>query len=173
MAHPKHHKNHGEPKSKGPSPAKFAWAVATIGALIMGAIWWVASTPVPNIPNGSCCKPDPAPAVENPSYNHILAAQAWCDHAPVWKEAPERRHVVVSARPEVIIQAVEVHHNNKLVVASIRLGDHPEGADWSSMILQGAFKEGMHGEDLAVTVTYIVKGVKFQTILHCKITVTH
>lgn len=176
MAHPKH--NHKHQSKESPKKALLRPMLLVAAVLGAWALWaiitspqWKHSTPAPS----PCCKPAPAPApvVENPNLNHIIVAHAWCDHMPVWKESPERRHIQVSARPEVMIQSMEIRHNDKVIGSYIRLGSQKSEDDAGWVHLHGVFAEGMHGKDLAITVTYLVKGVKYQTILHCSIGLTN
>jgi hypothetical protein len=173
MAHPKHHKReqHKTPKKNNLWPMLFVAA-----ALAAWGLWAIVTWKPHSAAPSPCCQPTSAPtaAPVNENLNHILVASAWCDHQPIWQESPAKRHVVVSARPEVMIHSVEVYNaiNHNLLAASVRLGA-PSKADQTTLQLEGAFPEGMHDAPLVIEVQYIVKGTKFGTILHCTVEVTH
>jgi hypothetical protein len=165
MSHPKHHGHGQQPRKKGSNGPLVGLVVA---AVALTALFWLGAV------NTKPTNTNSIPVIKEDSEqkNHFFKVAAWCDHMPIWNESPRRRHVMVEASKDTEIQSVEVKHNGKLLEASVRLGSHVD-TDTSKMHIYGAFSEGMHGSDLEIVITYMVMGVKYQTIMHCTIEVTN
>lgn len=157
-----------------------AIALTLLAIGLMALLLWAVTSPSSVTTEPSTCCQKPVVLVGNTAQDiveaHTFELTAWCDHQPLWEEASNRRHLAVEGGKQTEIQAVEVRvgqsEHKRLLGAYVRLGTHTN-VDLSKIQVEGMFSEGMHGADLEVTIRYTVAGVRFETIRHCVVGVTH
>lgn len=153
-----------------------AIALVLLAIGLMTLFLWAVTSPSSVTPEPSTCCQKPTTNTDNTAQSiveaHNFEVTAWCDHQPVWQEGSDRRHLVVEGGKRAEIYAIEVRfgygENKKLLSAYVKLGAHSE-AYLSTVQIEGAFPENMHGADLEVTIRYTVNGTTYETIRHCSI----